>query len=442
MVRTSLQQNFACRTPQLIYGDENDVSEEGGSSTEQTSSLATSFSEPRSEVWREMVPVPGHGRGGRRNSPRGNKESMRPTLTEQELSRSLAWRRKQMQQGHGVRYHPIESMPSSYQQTSPPAMSLSQGGPSALPRAAKKVSILALEKPRGSQSLPCQHPQRSAVAIGVKGSSIFGKSRRLSSTPSSRPNLSQTPGFRSITLKLPRAPTSANMLRTLEQGEPIFDTLEIPVVRKWYGPSDLHYAFLKCIPLAPSCLLLSVGFIVWGLTNVVQVCIDEDSITWQETGEIVVGVFKVIIGSAGVVGVLARLKAGMHFLSVGFNVFLVSQCVSFIGAWLEWGLAMGGATTADHEKWRPEPAEIVYMVWSCVKLVLIVSVSLLFIVGMLASMKMILAIGGTGWEKKTYLEILECQDVADQEQPNSRQEEDDEETRNSVRSRYSTMALT
>eukprot|EP01055_Gregarina_sp_Pseudo9_P000465 Gregarina_sp_Pseudo_9__464@NODE_129_length_4108_cov_11_734824_g121_i0_p1_GENE_NODE_129_length_4108_cov_11_734824_g121_i0NODE_129_length_4108_cov_11_734824_g121_i0_p1_ORF_typecomplete_len472_score120_25_NODE_129_length_4108_cov_11_734824_g121_i016243039 len=398
----------------------------------------------------------------------------RPTLTDRELSKSLAWRRRQFYNksprmctpGRKARraspslLHPEtsseetpseeeqdESFPSPVTQAAfHPASLTSSKRESPLPKSAHaspRLAKLPLPSPTSAKlplpspglgQLPLPSPKSAAPSslssdaffetsiIELKGenflpepTSLFEQQKRRSTyaveVEGGRRStfLNIEPSNRSVFLRIKRPVDGSTMIQTLTQGEPIFDTVEIPVIRKWIGPSDMHYAFLKVLPLAAACLLLSLVFVIWGATNIILVRIRGGSVTWEETGDLVVGIFKLLIGLAGILTIGLQLRMGLHFLSVGYNVFLVSHCVSFVTQWLEWGLALGGATTTDHVAWRPSRGERVFMAWSVIQVCLVLLLSFLFIFGLLSSLKMIMAVGGTGWEKQTYLEILERQ---------------------------------
>lgn len=383
-----------------------------------------------------------------------NQQQGRPTLTERELSRTIAWRRKQVlgekviSTSSGIGNRSINSQVVTPQILVPSSSSARGYGDIIKDRSETSetpetfVSIptsttMAMSSAEGGGKMTREKSARdkrerklridfaSSVSLGVTNepplksgadtdylpqpSSVFDVRQDRRSTMAE--STQATNNKRSVYLKVRKPLTNdKTMINALTQGSDIFDTVEIPVIRKWIGPSDLHYAFLKCIPLAAACLILSLLFFAWGLTNIVMTCA-QGGITWDETGDIVVGIFKILIGVSGIVTVAFKLKMGLHFLCVGYNVFLVSQTVSFITQWLEWGLALGGATTVDHIPWRPEQSEKLYMVWTVLQLVLMITISFLFIIGTLASMKMVVAVGGTGWEKKTYLEILEQQEL-------------------------------
>eukprot|EP01053_Blabericola_migrator_P004772 Blabericola_migrator_1__4771@NODE_250_length_10882_cov_193_783819_g211_i0_p4_GENE_NODE_250_length_10882_cov_193_783819_g211_i0NODE_250_length_10882_cov_193_783819_g211_i0_p4_ORF_typecomplete_len496_score62_25_NODE_250_length_10882_cov_193_783819_g211_i0939410839 len=371
-------------------------------------------------------------------------QSSRKSLTEYELSLNLAERKKQLKVPG---YHKMYGSDLSTPDPRPKVLV----GPSPQSNTKKTTSdtlpvMRPTQKRRPSsneelakQMVPCPDPVVHA-SILPSTSAAPRKDRSLFESPSS--TTSRSPNLRSITLRLPRPPTDKTMINVFSKGETIFDTVEIPVVRKWVGPSDLHYAFLKCIPLAGGCLLLSVCFLAWGLCDILTTCLGGDGFTWDETGDLVVGIFKFSIGVAGLMAVVMKFRMGLHFLSVGFNVFLVSQCVSFITQWLEWGLAMAGVTTVDNVKWRPDTKEILYMIWSGLQLILTLGVSFLFIVGMLASLKMIAAVGGTGWERKTYLEILEAKTLIHHWEDDGLLESGQADSSNNMTSLYSNMALT
>eukprot|EP01054_Gregarina_sp_Poly1_P011284 Gregarina_sp_Poly_1__11283@NODE_937_length_5654_cov_79_487918_g663_i0_p2_GENE_NODE_937_length_5654_cov_79_487918_g663_i0NODE_937_length_5654_cov_79_487918_g663_i0_p2_ORF_typecomplete_len575_score63_12_NODE_937_length_5654_cov_79_487918_g663_i016963420 len=319
----------------------------------------------------------------------------RPTLTEHELTRHLASRKLLFPRGQ--RKQPLAAQDAMSDKSRNPqsinsfASAIDFGyGASSRFNSEAPTTLQQSMCPSPSFSKP-KHKQFNSSTSSKNESSLFGKD------------------FRSVTLRIPKPMNQSTVFQTLSQGTPLYDVVEIPVQRKWYGPSDLHYAFLKCIPLAAACLVLCTAFVAWGSYNIAEAA-TQNGVSWDETGDIIVGLFKVLIGLAGWVAVGLRLRVGLHFLSVGYNVFLVSHCVSSITQWLEWGLALGGATTKDQIPWVPTKGERIHMAWSCIALILLLTFSFLFIFGLLSSFKMVLAVGGTGWERLTYLEILEDQE--------------------------------
>ena len=152
--------------------------------------------------------------------------------------------------------------------------------------------------------------------------------------------------------------------------------------------------------------MLAVAFTVWGLYEIISTAVSP-TIGWAEVGTMIMGSFKLVIAAGGFACVIKRWPMGSHLLYVGFNVYLVSTAVQFVTQWLEWLMALAGHTTDDGLPWKPTTEDILYMVGSTVIFVISMLISCCWVFGLLGSLKMVLSVGGTGWEKKNFVEICE-----------------------------------
>eukprot|EP01056_Protomagalhaensia_sp_Gyna25_P002506 Protomagalhaensia_sp_Gyna_25__2505@NODE_2409_length_1102_cov_4_773283_g1996_i0_p1_GENE_NODE_2409_length_1102_cov_4_773283_g1996_i0NODE_2409_length_1102_cov_4_773283_g1996_i0_p1_ORF_typecomplete_len149_score18_99MTABC_N/PF16185_5/0_81Cytochrom_B558a/PF05038_13/1_6_NODE_2409_length_1102_cov_4_773283_g1996_i0506952 len=118
-----------------------------------------------------------------------------------------------------------------------------------------------------------------------------------------------------------------------------------------------------------------------------------------------------VVGVVGFAGVIFRWHQGVYALAVGYNVFLVSSFVALCLKWIEWTMAMGG--NAYEEVWEPRTEDKAFMVIFTLDHLFIYTISVLGVVGMLRSTRMVIKAGGTGWEFKNYKEVRDTQLIQD-----------------------------
>eukprot|EP01053_Blabericola_migrator_P000312 Blabericola_migrator_1__311@NODE_107_length_14077_cov_92_419629_g95_i0_p9_GENE_NODE_107_length_14077_cov_92_419629_g95_i0NODE_107_length_14077_cov_92_419629_g95_i0_p9_ORF_typecomplete_len181_score21_70SHP/PF03579_13/1_4e03SHP/PF03579_13/11_NODE_107_length_14077_cov_92_419629_g95_i01326713809 len=160
-----------------------------------------------------------------------------------------------------------------------------------------------------------------------------------------------------------------------------------------------------CVPLALGTLLICAFFVAWGSFNIYD-AVTAGGLNWDDLGNIVVGITKCLVGSVGFVSVLLKWARGVYVVIVGYNVFMVSAFVAMFLKWVEWAMAFNGHTlTSEGERWEPSVHDWIFMVLFTLLHSFLYIMSLLLIIGILRSTRMVILAGGTGWELLNHHEV-------------------------------------
>ncbi|EZG81191.1 putative transmembrane protein [Gregarina niphandrodes] len=180
-----------------------------------------------------------------------------------------------------------------------------------------------------------------------------------------------------------------------------------PASRFWLGPIDEYHCGLLIFPLALVSLVVALGMTSYGVWNIYDAVTSGGQLTWDETGDLFVGIFKTLIGVLSLCGVAFRWSLGIHSQVIGLHVLIVASFMNGILKSCEWTMAYLGYPhgLADGE-WRPSASEVRFLLWYYGELVALVVGIPMFLAGPLLSLHKVLECGGSGWEYKNYLQVV------------------------------------
>eukprot|EP00923_Selenidium_pygospionis_P052105 GHVN01090152.1.p1 GENE.GHVN01090152.1~~GHVN01090152.1.p1 ORF type:complete len:191 (-),score=20.93 GHVN01090152.1:149-655(-) len=118
----------------------------------------------------------------------------------------------------------------------------------------------------------------------------------------------------------------------------------------------------------------------------------------------------------GLIGIIFRVSSLVKCLETGFEIVLWCAIFGFIFTWIGWIVDL----TAN--KWKPQTDEIIWMVTFCISHIIFFIASY-WILGLFKSLAKVISVGGSGWERKNYMEVedmLESQDTETNPRLNAR----------------------
>jgi len=171
------------------------------------------------------------------------------------------------------------------------------------------------------------------------------------------------------------------------------------------GPNYQFSSIFGCIPLALSTLIIGICFLTHGIFIITLAYLDIMNADIIE----VIGItlctsFELLAGGASFFAVFRKSQAAISMMVIGYNVVIVNILVEFVTQWIEWLVEMN---KSGPDQWKPEGRDVMYMTCYTAAILLLIVVSFFVVYGCLHSLKAVIAAGGTGWERKSYLDLFE-----------------------------------
>jgi len=171
------------------------------------------------------------------------------------------------------------------------------------------------------------------------------------------------------------------------------------------GPSYQFATIFGCISLSLSTLIIGICFLIHGMYVIIMAYID---ILHADVIEVIATTlctsFELLAGGASFFAVFKKSQAGISMMVIGYNVVTVNILVAFVTQWIEWIVEMN---KKGPDKWIPNLNDILYMTCYTGLIILLIILSFFLVYGCLHSLKAVIAAGGTGWERKSYLDLFE-----------------------------------
>eukprot|EP01071_Lankesteria_metandrocarpae_P005776 Lankesteria_metandrocarpae@DN4125_c0_g1_i1.p1 len=151
---------------------------------------------------------------------------------------------------------------------------------------------------------------------------------------------------------------------------------------------------LWCLPLQVASTCTGVVFLIVGITEICVSAIDDGFPTWELVGGVLLGVFRTAYGFTGLLTGLLKRPELAQMLILGMHILVISRLVDIVCQWLE----LCGALQA-------EDFTIERLVLTTIFELLLVIFCFCWVLGIFNSLKLVLLVGGTGWECRNYQEL-------------------------------------
>lgn len=180
------------------------------------------------------------------------------------------------------------------------------------------------------------------------------------------------------------------------------------------------HATLLCLPLAVCSIVIAAVFLSLGIYEVYS-ALKDSGVNLEDLGDVCLGGFKIVAGLVGFTAVPRKSVMAVNCQVVAYDVTLISMIISFLTKWLEWVMARTGNT---QDPWTPSHDDLVFIMWHGIEMLLFLLISFAVVLGSLSSLRAVIEVGGTGWERKNHMQILTDRgvDAVEQQLEERRQE--------------------